>query len=81
MKRVGAFEAKTHLSGLLDQVARGETFEITRRGYPVARLGPIPREADEELGLGSLVDWAQHIRAQSKPGGSSLKSLVEEGRR
>ncbi len=79
MKQVSAFEAKTHLSGLLDQVARGATIEITRRGRPVARLGPIPRKAGEELG--SLVDWAQRIRAQSKPGGSSLKALVEEGRR
>ncbi len=79
MKQVGAFEAKTHLSGLLDQVARGATIEITRRGHPVARLGPIPREADKEIG--SLVDWAKRIRAQSKPGGSSLKYMVEEGRR
>lgn len=38
MIRVGAFEAKTHLSSLLDKVAAGEDVLITRRGLPVARL-------------------------------------------
>lgn len=28
---------------VLDQVAEGETFTVTRRGKPVARLGPIVR--------------------------------------
>lgn len=41
MKNIGTYEVKTHLSQLLDQVACGETFQITRRGTPVARLMPI----------------------------------------
>ena len=41
MKTVGAFEAKTHLSEMLEQVARGESFVITKRGKPVASLSPI----------------------------------------
>ena len=45
MREVGAFEAKTHLSPLLDEVARGETIIITRRGRPVARLTAPDREA------------------------------------
>jgi prevent-host-death family protein len=40
MKTVGAFEAKTHLTELLKKVSQGETFRITRRGVPVARLVP-----------------------------------------
>ena len=39
---VGAYEAKTHLSALLDRVERGETLTITRNGRPVARLVPAP---------------------------------------
>jgi prevent-host-death family protein len=35
---IGAFEAKTHLSSLLDRVTKGEDFLITKRGRPVARL-------------------------------------------
>lgn len=38
MITVGAFEAKTHLSALLDKVEAGEEVLITRHGKPVARL-------------------------------------------
>lgn len=38
---VGAFEAKTHLSALLDRVERGEEVTIARRGQPVAKLVPV----------------------------------------
>lgn len=38
---IGAYEAKTHLPALLERVARGERFTITRHGRPVARLVPV----------------------------------------
>ncbi len=38
MKIVNVYEAKTHLSRLLDQVAQGEEITIARAGRPVARL-------------------------------------------
>jgi prevent-host-death family protein len=41
MKSIGAFDAKTHLSDLLEKVARGESFVITKRGKPVASLSPL----------------------------------------
>lgn len=40
IKSVGAFEAKTRLSELLERASRGETIVITRHGHPVARLVP-----------------------------------------
>ena len=43
---VGAFEAKTHLSELLDRVERGERFAITRHGKAVARLLPAYEKRD-----------------------------------
>ena len=39
---IGAFEAKTRLSELLDRVARGQVYRITKRGRPVAELRPVP---------------------------------------
>lgn len=39
MLTVGAFEAKTHLSALLDRVAAGEEVVITRRGRPLGAAG------------------------------------------
>ena len=46
MREVGTFEAKTHLSSLLEAVAAGEEVLITKRGIPVARLMP-PEGASE----------------------------------
>ena len=39
---VGVYEAKTHLSQLLDQVEAGNVISITRHGKRVARLIPEP---------------------------------------
>lgn len=42
MKEIGAYEAKTHFSELLERVVRGEVITITRHGLPVAVLSPPP---------------------------------------
>ncbi len=38
MEMVNTHEAKTHLSQLLERVARGEEIVIARAGKPIARL-------------------------------------------
>lgn len=40
IETIGAFEAKTHFSQLLEKAQQGTTFIVTRRGKPVAQLGP-----------------------------------------
>ncbi len=40
-RQIGAFEAKTRLSEILEQVSRGQVYRITRRGRPVAELRPV----------------------------------------
>jgi prevent-host-death family protein len=45
MKHVGIFDAKTHLSSLVDEVEKGGEIVITRHGKPVAKLV----RADERL--------------------------------
>ena len=40
-KVVGAYEAKTHFSKLLERVERGEVIQITRHGKLVAEIRPI----------------------------------------
>ncbi len=45
MRFIGASEARTHFSCLLDAAERGEVSTITRQGRPVARLMP-PVPAD-----------------------------------
>jgi prevent-host-death family protein len=38
---IGAFEAKTRLSELLERVRKGAVFHITKRGHPIAELRPL----------------------------------------
>ena len=42
--QIGIFEAKTHLSELVQRAAAGEVFILTRRGKPMAVLQPLPAE-------------------------------------
>jgi prevent-host-death family protein len=41
MKKVNIYEAKVHLSTLVDRVAEGETVLICRRNVPAAELRPV----------------------------------------
>ena len=41
---VGAYDAKTHFSELLEKVEAGEEFTITKHGTPVARLVPVTKK-------------------------------------
>ncbi|MHB1421863.1 MAG: type II toxin-antitoxin system Phd/YefM family antitoxin [Gemmataceae bacterium] len=42
-------EARRHFSELLDQVVKGKTVLITRRGKPAAVLGPPPAAAEPDV--------------------------------
>ena len=42
MQRIGVRELRQHASTWVRRAAAGETLEVTDRGRPVARLGPIP---------------------------------------
>ncbi len=46
MKSVNVYEAKTHLSQLLELAASGEEVIIARAGRPVAKL--IPYQTDQQ---------------------------------
>jgi prevent-host-death family protein len=39
-QQIGAFEAKTHFSRILEKAESGEDFVITKRGKPVAKIIP-----------------------------------------
>ncbi|MCL2787538.1 MAG: type II toxin-antitoxin system prevent-host-death family antitoxin [Micrococcales bacterium] len=76
---IGAYEAKTHFSRLLDDVASGRTITILRRGSPVARLTPIARPAGEDAE--SVVDEFRRARQGVRLDGCSVRELINEGRR
>jgi len=80
MRSVGAFEAKTHLSALLDRVAAGETITITRHGVPAAILAPVT-ETKTKMTHQEIVEGFRELRKQVKPGKMSVRELVNHGRR
>jgi prevent-host-death family protein len=66
---VGAFEAKTHLSRLLDQVQAGNDVYITRHGKRVAHLVPIGPESVRKARFGC---------AKGKPGSFFIAEDFDE---
>jgi len=57
MKKVNIYEAKTHLSALIDRVADGETVLICRRNVPAAELRPVPRARRTRRPIGLVPDF------------------------
>jgi prevent-host-death family protein len=80
MALIGAFEAKTHLSDLLDRVSRGEKITITRHGVPAAMLVPV-EEVKAKLTHQEIVEGMRKLRKRVKPGKLTVREMVEEGRR
>ena len=82
MTTIGFYEARTHLSQLLDEVARGKRILITRRGKPAALLTPPPKEAQADVR--EVIRQMKEFRRQQGPTlgpGMSIRDLIEEGRR
>ena len=77
---VGAYEAKTHLSELLERVEAGEEITITKHGAPIARLVPVKKEASAEERL-AAIERIQKLALGLSLGGLKVKDLIREGRR
>ena len=80
MTSISYYDARTHFSELLDQVARGQTVLITRRGRPAAVLGPPP--ATEMRDIREVIGAMKALRRGNVLGaGVSIRDLIDEGRR
>ena len=82
---IGAFDAKTRLSELLDRVEGGEVITITRHGVPIARLEPYAAAVDTKKAQRSL-DGLATLRQEFLAGGAGMtlreiRSALEDGRR
>jgi prevent-host-death family protein len=79
MARVGAYEAKTHLSRLLDRVAKGEWITITKHGRPFAVLKPVSDQNLRELS--EVIAELREFRRGRTLGDLSVREMIEDGRR
>jgi prevent-host-death family protein len=78
VESVGAYEAKTHLPRLLDEVAAGRSIVITKHGSPVARL--VPAHGSDRRPV-EVIAALREARRGVTLGGLSLTELIGEGRR
>lgn len=75
---IGVFEAKTRLSELVEQIARGgESVLITKRGKPAARLVPVDASGSTVADVLALLLAA---RQASRAGDRTLRELIDDGR-
>lgn len=79
MESIGAYEAKTHLSRLLQLVARGEKVIITKHGTPVATLQPL--DSARQFPAREVIEEIRAFRSKHALKGLSLKEMIEMGRR
>jgi antitoxin (DNA-binding transcriptional repressor) of toxin-antitoxin stability system len=81
MKRIAVSELKSNLSRHLRAAEAGEIVEVMDRARPIARVGPVPREAEEVEVIPGEQSFASvrnvRLPALGDPV-SSLASLLEE---
>ncbi|GHV82024.1 antitoxin [Spirochaetia bacterium] len=79
---IGTFDAKTHLSKMLEEVQKGKDYVITKRGMPIARL--IPFSAHKKTRREVTLEL-EKIRKRTTVEPEDLRSFdireaIEEGR-
>jgi len=77
---IGAYEAKTHFSHLLERVETGEEITITKHGSPVAKLVPVKRKSTPEERR-AAIERIKKLSQGITLGGLKIKDLLNEGRR
>jgi prevent-host-death family protein len=83
MQTIQASEAKTHFLRILDEVERGKTVTVTRRGKTVARIVPVtPSDEERREQIAQAMASILEIRKRTKP--LSVEEILaarDEGRR
>jgi prevent-host-death family protein len=78
MQTVNIHDAKTHLSRLVDDAARGKAFIIAKAGKPLVKV--VPLEAGEAAEAGRLGFMAGEIRTPDdfdRMGAEGIAALFE----
>lgn len=77
MQEIGVYEAKTKLSELLERVRQGESFIVTHRGTPVARLIPV----EDKRPVSDVIADLRRFRRGRTVAAGELQQWIKEGRR
>jgi prevent-host-death family protein len=76
---VGAYDAKSRFSELLELAESGREITITRHGHPVAKLVPIKQRTTPEQRRAAIRSWMTTSRGLSL-GKLKVRDLINEGR-
>ena len=79
MASVGSFEAKTHLSALLERVTQGEQITITKHGVPIAKIVPVSEQP--QITPDEVIERILRFQESHTLGGLSVRELINEGRK
>ena len=79
-QQIGAFEAKTHFSQILEKIENGGDFIITKRGKPVAKIIPFK---EEKMSRKEAINALREMRKlyNGKPGEFNIREAIEDGRK
>ncbi len=77
---IGAYEAKSHFSQLLERVEAGEQITITRHGTPIAQLVPV-RPASSPESRRTVIQSMRELASRNRLEGLSVREMIAEGRR
>ena len=78
MATIGAYEAKTHFSKLLERVANGERITITRHGVPIMTLNPI--STNPKPPAKDVIAAIKAFRKGNRIDKHSIQEMIGEGR-
>lgn len=79
MDKIGAFEAKTHLSQLLSKAEQGTCFQILRRGKPVAQLVGI-RDTARADRIHEALAFFSALRKRTRVSAREVRNWIRTGR-
>ncbi len=76
MQTVNIHEAKTHLSRLVEQAAKGEPFVIAKAGKPLVKVTPLDTPvAGRVRRLGFMAGWIQVPDDFDRMGSTEIERL------
>jgi prevent-host-death family protein len=79
-QKIGAFEAKTHFSQIIEKVENGADFIITKRGKPVAKIIPFEeKKMTRKEAVEAMIEMRKLYRGE--PGSFNIREAIAEGRR
>lgn len=79
MRTINIHDAKTHLSRLVDQAAKGESFIIAKAGKPLVKVTPLEAPTGAQIKrLGFLAGQFAIPEDFDRMGNEEIEKLFEE---